>query len=348
MLKKLSKTFILLAALVMLIGISSCDDAKDNNSTSGNTIESNDNNSEDIYLDNAVVENDSFKLELKSNYCTSQSSNYSLSLYFDLLNKEYITKTFDIKNVKLVKVSTNAEYTVNYSKNVSIEAELTRSISFSVTIPSDIKTDEYKLSFEIESYKVTFYLYETPDSLRVDRKVTYYINDYLKNTEVHSDKVKDRRALSKVYNYESPDNQSYCNSWYTDSTCKTLFSTSTPITSDISLYGRAASNIKWTSLSSDVYAFVNGINHVPSNGILVIPSKYLNKELCIGLYAIKDINVSKIYIPKTVHTIYSGNFTGIGNATVYYEGTEAEWKALFYMQSNVYTTNIVYNTKYTG
>ena len=77
MLKKFSKTFILLAALVMLIGISSCDNAKDNNSTSGNKVESNDNNSKDIYLDNAVVENDSFKLELKSNYCTSQSIIYN-------------------------------------------------------------------------------------------------------------------------------------------------------------------------------------------------------------------------------------------------------------------------------
>lgn len=31
-----------------------------------------------------------------------------------------------------------------------------------------------------------------------------------------------------------------------------------------------------------------------------------------------------------------------------YEATEAEWKALFYSQSNIYTTNAVYNTKYNG
>lgn len=341
----------MLAALVMLVGISSCDNAlenKTNDSGNGNTAESKDSNSKDIYLDNSIIENESFKLELKSNYCSGQSNNYSLSLYFDLLNKEYSTKTFTIKNVKLVKVSTKAEYTVNYNEKISIEAELTRSISFSATIPSDIKNDEYKLTFEIESYKVTFYLYETPDSLRADRKVTYYINDYLNNTEVHTDTVKDKRKLSTTYTYESSDNLTYCNTWYTDSSFSTVFSLNTPITADIALYGRAVNNIKWTSLSSDVYAFVNGINHVPSNGVLVIPSKYMNKELCIGLYAIKDISASKIYIPKTVHTIYSGNFTGIGNATIYYEGTEEEWKALFYMQSSIYTTNVVYNTKYIG
>ena len=348
MFKKFLKVFMVLSLFGLFIGLTSCDKTTGDNSGSENENVVTDPNIKNIYLDSDKIDNDSFSLTLKSKYCSSYSTNYSLSIYFDLVNKEYSTKKFTIKNTTLTKVSTNATYTVNYNNSVSVEAELTSSLSFSATIPSSIDTDEYKLYFEIESLKVTLYLYETPDSLRVDRKITYYINDYLNNTEVHTDTVKDKRTVSTVYNYESADNQSYCNTWYTDSTFKTLFSTSTPVTEDISLYGRPVSNIKWTSLSSDVYAFVNGINHVPSNGILVIPSKYMNKELCIGLYAIKDINVSKIYIPKTVHTIYSGNFTGIGNATVYYEGTEAEWKALFYMQSDVYTKNIVYNTKYTG
>ena len=343
--KNFIKLFMLVFLFGMFVSLTSCD--KTTNGPDSGTAKT-DTNTKEIYLDSDKIENDSFSLSLKSKYCSSYSTNYSLSIYFDLVNKEYNTKKFTIKNATLTKVSTNATYTVNYNKSVSVEAELTSSLSFSATIPSSIDTDEYKLYFEIESLKVTLYLYETPDSLRVDRKITYYINDYLNNTEVHTDTVKDKRTVSTVYNYESADNQYYCNTWYTDSTFKTLFSTSTPVTEDISLYGRAVSNIKWTSLSSDVYAFVSGINHVPSNGILVIPSKYMNKELCISLYAIKDINVSKIYIPKTVHTIYSGNFTGIGNATVYYEGTEAEWKALFYMQSDVYTKNIVYNTKYTG
>ena len=102
------------------------------------------------------------------------------------------------------------------------------------------------------------------------------------------------------------------------------------------------------ALSSETYSYVSGINYVPSNGVLIIPDKYQNKETCIYLNAIKDINVSKIYVPKTVHTIYLGNFTGIGNATIYYEGTEAEWKSLFLSSSSIVTNNVVYNTTHSN
>ena len=78
---------------------------------------------------------------------------------------------------------------------------------------------------------------------------------------------------------------------------------------------------------------------------MTLPRTYLGKELAIGNFAIKNINVSKIYIPNTVHKIYSGNFTGLGDAIIYYEGTEAEWKSLFYSQSSIVTNNVVYNTK---
>ena len=101
MIKKFSKVFILLAALVILIGISSCDNSSDYNFGSSNTTESKDSKSKDIYLENAVIETDSFSLTLKSKYCSSYSPNYSLSIYFDLVNKEYITKKFTIKDATL-------------------------------------------------------------------------------------------------------------------------------------------------------------------------------------------------------------------------------------------------------
>ena len=343
--KKISKKFLLLFAIFLFIGLSSC---KNSSGSNDNTNENNDPYSKVIYLDNAVMENETFKLKLDYNSCSNSSNNYRLNLSFDLLNKEYNTKRYTIKNVKLIKVNTNAEYTVSYPKTTSVEAELTGSISFYSTIPSSIKDDEYKLLFEIESYKVTFFLYETPDSLREDRTITYYINDYTNTFKVHTDIVKDRRTISNVFTYESSDNLYYCTTWYTDSTCKTQFYESTPIIEDISLYGRKASNIIWLTTSSDTWTFVNGINHVPSNGILILPERNNGKEIAIGNFAIMNINVSKIYIPKTLHVIHYGNFKGIGNATIYYEGTEAEWKALFYSQSNIYTTNVVYNTKYNG
>ena len=73
--------------------------------------------------------------------------------------------------------------------------------------------------------------------------------------------------------------------------------------------------------------------------------KYLKS---IGNYALKDFSAKKIYIPKTITKIYGGNFTGIGSAIICFEGTEQEWKDLFYMSSNIVTKNVVYNTKYSG
>lgn len=74
----------------------------------------------------------------------------------------------------------------------------------------------------------------------------------------------------------------------------------------------------------------------------IIISTYQN---FIDIY---HITVDKLYISKTVRLIYGGNFTRIGNANIYYEGTEEEWKALFYISSSVVTNNVHYNTKYNG
>ena len=334
--------------VLLLASCSSEDEATSNNTNNGSnqTIETSgetktkDSNGESIYLDNNPIEDDKIKLEFSNPRCYSMT-NYSLDLSISITNKEHEKKNYNIQNVELIKESTSAKYTVNYNSYVEIEAEMKYSLSFSANIPSDIKVDKYKLTFSINSNNYTYYLYEKPDELRVDRTINYYIA----GSVVKTDTVKDGRTISNIYTYESSDYSSYCEEWYLDSSHSTKVSSSTIIKENTNLYGVASPSIKLSTFSSDIYSFVNGINHVPSNGILILPEKYLNKELAIGNYAIRNITVSKIYIPKTVHKIYGGNFTGIGNATIYYEGTETEWKALFNMQSDIIIKNVVYNTK---
>jgi hypothetical protein len=207
----------------------------------------------------------------------------------------------------LVKESTGSEYlNEDYFKtNLYLEAELTESIKLAFTIPTSTEKDNYKLVFEINNYEITYFLYGMPDELRIDRKISYFINEQL----IKTDTVKDNRRLSSLFVYESRDNLLYCNTWYTDKEMKYKFNATTAITSDINLYGYPVSIFKWSTTPSDKYTFLNGVNHVPSNGILIIPETNQGKELCIGLYAIKGLSVTAIYIPKTVHTIYGGNFT---------------------------------------
>jgi hypothetical protein len=80
----------------------------------------------------------------------------------------------------------------------------------------------------------------------------------------------------------------------------------------------------------------------------VIPSQYLGKDICRSNYSMYNITVDKIYVPKTVRLVYGGNFLNIGNANIYNEGTEDEWKALFYISLVIVTKNVYYNTKYNG
>ena len=338
----MKKNFNFICLLIMFsltMVLTSCGIENNGNQTNVNP------NEYTLYTDNNIAENDSIKIEVDSRI--SGYDNYSLTVTVKVTNKEYKTNSYDIKYYTLIKESTGATYTVGTMFSIpklQIDAELSQSLSLSSTIPTSIKDDQYKMSFEVNEYKITYYLYETPDELRADRKISYNISGAI----VHEETIKDKRKLETKYIYESNDNLYYCDSWYTDSNFKTQFNSYNPITEDTMLYGKTQSNVSWSTLYSDKYSFIGGVNHVPSNKILVIPSQYQGKDICLSNYAIYNITVDKIYVPKTVRVIYGGNFIRVGNAKIYYEGTEEEWKALFYISLDTVTDNVYYNTKYNG
>lgn len=351
--KTVIKFLVFIGLLIGVVGVTACDKKDDSNTINDGTINNsngkNNLNSNEyvLYTDSNPIENDKVKIVAEKPYC-SGNENYSLTVRFTVTNKEYMTKSFEFKEMKVIKESTGAQYTAGgyfvFSDKIEIEAELNKSYTIASTIPSSINTDKYKLTFNINDYKITYYFYETPDDLREDRKVTYYVA----SEQVKTTTVKDGRAITDNYVYESSDYMYYCNEWYLDSKFQTRLTSTTIIKEDTKLYGRKSSCFNFMTSSTDAFSMLNSVNHVPSNKILVIPEKYLNKEICIGNYAIRNIGVEKIYIPKTVHKIYTGNFTGLGNATIYYEGTEEEWKSLFYFASDIVTTRVVYNTKYSN
>ena len=342
--RKISKAATSLSMLLALFIVCGCNTMSSGLQSSGisKTTEIGKN---ELYTDSDPIETDKLKIEALKPTCT-ENNNYSLSVSLKITNKESKTNEVIFKNAKLIKESTGAEYAVNtLTGKLTIEAELNQTATFSSTIPSSITEDNYKLSLDINDYKITYFLYEIPDSLRADRKISYHISDAVVKTVI----VKDGRKAGSLLVYETPDNLSYCDAWYTNKNknMRNQFHPYDVVTSDIDLYGDVESNLDFMPASAtDTLIIVSGVKHVPSNGSLVLPRKHSDKELSIGNYAIKDIAVEKIYIPNTVHTIYSGNFTGIGNATIYYEGTEAEWKALFSLSSNAFTTRVVFNTSY--
>lgn len=295
------------------------------------------------YIDGDPIEGDNFKLNLGRVYCGNSVDNEYISMSFNLINQTYSTQTYNVKNVEIIKESTGAVYTVDCSKDVlQIEAEMSGGFTISKSLPSSIYNDKYKLCFDINKYRITYFLYETPDELRTDFTVEYYVN----NEKVFSDTVKEKRSIDDLFVYESKDKLKYCDIWYTDKYCSNKFDIDTKVEDNLKLYGEEKMIVKCSGYTADKYASIYGINHIPSDGVLVIPEKYNNKEITIGTSVIKNVNLTKIYIPKTVRIIYSNNFININNATIYYEGNEEEWKTLFYNSSKIVTDNVIYNTKY--
>ncbi|MBP5444905.1 MAG: hypothetical protein J6Y28_01920 [Acholeplasmatales bacterium] len=296
-----------------------------------------------MYGDSKSVSFDNFTLSIGNYYCSGYD-NYSLSVYLYVLNNSYSTKTCNINNVSLTKEDTKANYTVYYTKKVEIEAELSSLIDFRSTIPTDIEDSNYKLSFSINNTKIIFYLYDMPDELREQRTVNYYINGEV----VYTEKAFVGREYEVSYIHESSDYTSYCDVWHKDSSLKNRIDGRVMVEEDINLYGILKSNFFIMTSATDNLSYVNMINHVPKSKILAIPDTYQGKEMCIGNYAINKFIGGKIYVPKTVRKIYSGNFTNIGSETIiYYEGTKEEWKALFYNSedSTKITNRIVFNAK---
>ena len=113
--------------------------------------------------------------------------------------------------------------------------------------------------------------------------------------------MKEKRNQTKSWH----SNFIYNDGWYLDESCAKKFDINNEVENDLKLYGKEETMIKWSGLTGDRYSYISGINNIPSNGVLIIPEKYKNKDVAISNFAIKDVNLIKIYVPNTVRVIYS-------------------------------------------
>lgn len=279
-----------------------------------------------IYADNRTLETDSFILEAQKPECTDKIYNYELRVYFDVTSKEEKKSQFITKGSRLVDEKLGGEYKVQeYGESrLELGPGVTGGLVFYANIPLSIKEHNYRFSFELKGYQIDYFLYDTPDELRTGWKVDYYVSGNLVNTET----VKDNKEAD-YYVYESSDGLSYCDTWYIDEAKTTTFNYPRVVTSDMNLYGERAECFEWhTYLSSD-YVDLTKINHVPLNKQLEIPRFFSNRDIYIGSSVIRNIDIVSVFIPNTIKRIESGNFQGIRDAVIYYEGSEEEWKEIY-------------------
>ena len=118
-----------------------------------------------FYINNSYYEDDVIKIEKEEPICIDLGNVY-LSCDFIITNKEYTTNKYAIKNYSIIKEATNVEYETSLlsGENIVVQAELQYTITISATIPSNIADDKYRLTVDIDSYRIIYYLYNQYES----------------------------------------------------------------------------------------------------------------------------------------------------------------------------------------
>ena len=229
------------------------------------------NASASVYLDNSYAEND--VLSLQTTYYSFRQNNdnsWSSSITVSIKNLSNSPISLRIGETSVLRESTNYKYSVtnNIIGEVTIDSELSHTVSFSSKIPTSVNEENYNFSTQINGFQYTVKLRETPDSERKDLTVTYSIG----GKTVKTTTVKERRPLRENYTYENPDHLTHCSSW-TDSSGKTV-SQSTIVNEDITLSGKEVENLEYIELPSSIDSYLEKVKYVPSDGVVVVPRSH--------------------------------------------------------------------------
>ena len=296
------------------------------------------------YDDGQIVNGD---LELRFGSYSDYSSYYSLSnnlnISIKIINHNPKPYTFSIEKATVIRESNKAEYAAQYTNEIVLECDMEKSISFSASLPTSVSEDNYYLDIKEKHSTYRFYLYETPISQRKDITITYKVDDKI----VKEQKIKGGRIFNSLIDYINEDRTKYvsASNWSLDGV---VINKNTIINNDIVVESKS-SNI-FNTYTSSGYTTISGVNFIPKDGILVIPSQINGKTVSISSIGYSD-ELKELYLPLNFNISYSLSLTSCHNLTkVYYEGTEAEFSKItsgksIYKNAN---TVIIYNTSYNG
>ena len=332
---------LLVISLIPVFCIFGCDQ-KDKNTEQGKDKTITD--TFEIYNDNAKVSKDGIDIDLSDISCSAVSDNYKLVINASFVNHNPERKLFYLTNPSLKRESNNAFYTVaTNSFEGYLECDINYSFYFASFIPTTIEDENYLFTVDFGTNRITYHLYKTPDQFKEDITVTYKVE----STIVHTETIKKGNSVGTNYVYDNDSHQNYADIWKDEN--GGTFTKSTIVEDSLVVTGQLKDNFSLLTTGTDAYTFVNGINHVPADGKVVIAERYLNKEVCLSNYAIyNNSEVKEVYLPTTLHRIFSNNFTSCSNlTTIYYAGTEEQWNAI---QKDFVTipssVNLIYNTAF--
>ena len=344
--KKLIISIILIITFVVSIFLVACDSNVNNNNSNNNN---NPFSPKTFYYDNSNIVIDGIQLSFscsETNY-----SNYSLSINITATNNNTQDCYFDVKDISLTNETSNVQYDVKSSyinTQNKLQYQIKNTFTYSSTIPTSYKDEHYVFRFLLNNNTIIIKLYETPDELREDLNISYKIYYYgtggAEYQQVYTQKVKYGRSLDSIYTYEDNSHDYYCDTWYTDENRNNSFNKNTKFYKDTFLYGIRSSMIKY-SIDQDE-KWINGINYVPSDGIIKIEPSYSTQKVYLsnfGLY--NNSKVKIIYLPKNLKKIYMNNFDKMNSLEeIHFEGSKSEWDAIETSSTIPSTVRIIYNS----
>ena len=301
-----------------------------------------------IYSDKALVTDGNISLSFINliEYKGYGSDTYSVSFTLNLLSSNPKPVEYKIASPKFIKETNGAEYSVNmFIMNpitISLECDIAETYSFSTTLPTSIKSDNYYFSFKGNNISYKYCLYETPDEFRTKYNVKYVID----GNEVETKQIPEGRNLSS-FDWVSSDYVYGCCEWYSDSSLSNKINNNFIVTQNTIVYGQKKTILKYLTPEGNLSAFINGYNFIPSNGEIVIPKSYAGKSIysiLAGSFAGEVDGMKKIYIPKISVISDLHNFSECKDLeTVYFEGTRSEWGSIN-QASFKSSVNFVFNT----
>ena len=154
--------------------------------------------------------------------------------------------------------------------------------------------------------------------------VTYKISE----STVYTQRVNKDSRIGELFVFESDNHQTYCSEW--KDVYGNIYSNESIISSNILLFGEAKSSLLLFTTDENEYVFINGTNHVHSDGKVVILNDYYNKVPKIGVSAFSNNSgIKDIYLPSSLYQICSNNFIDCPNLkNIYFAGDEGSWNSV--------------------
>ena len=337
---------VIILSLVFCFGLAACENNNEDG-TSGNGNQQS--IAENIlYIDENTYSNGDLSLEYRASaYGFGTDANYSLSLYIDVKSSKVDGDTVTIKGQKLIRESNGAIYTLNdFNNSLTLECDVKKTVSFHATIPTSLEAEHYKITLKVNNTPLELRLYKMPRELKMDVKLSYSLDGQI----IHEETFKKDDEVLVSYVWEDLANRVYyCNEWHKTNTSQPSYVSPIrkfTITEDTTLFGFKSNAIKYLTTSSDTYSFVNDINYVYSDHIVVIPKKYLDKDICISNFVFKNETIYELYLPTSLKRIYSGNFANCGLRKIHFAGTKEQWDAIESSSTIPAGVEIVYNSSY--